>query len=224
MSGNTHQSPSSPQAGEPRAGLYADNPSWGRLEILWDICFLFGAVWFLGSALMYGALLTIAVWLGSSLSKLPYSVPQPYYDLAGYIAFGSCSATALIAATVLLVKRWAAFVHLWPDWRMSLQYLLWSTVILAPAWVVYIWAAESYGMRLPLEGEWVAIAAGSLLGLVHGYVCRRGWRYHRRKTTPAPAAVTDPSTAVDHAPLIRGYVANSEYLHDAACCSTREPK
>jgi hypothetical protein len=185
---NPYQSPSTPETNESPVGWPADSPPWGRLGIIWDICFLFGFVWFIGSALMYAALLTISAALENEFPKPHSNVPQPYYDLAGYASFISCSVLALIVGVVLVVKRRAEFRHNWPDWRTSLEYVIWSTIIMAPAWAVYIWIAESYRFRLPVDGNWVAISAGSLLGIIHGYVCKRGWHYHRPADAPESAA------------------------------------
>ncbi len=190
MQENPYQAPSTPETDEPPVGWHADSSPWGRLGIIWDLCLLFGFVWFIGSALMYAALVTISAALENEFPTSYTHVPQPYYDIAGYASFISCSVLALIVAVVLVVKRRAEFRRNWPDWRTSFKYVIWSTVIMAPAWAIYIWIAESYRFRLPVDGNWVAISAGALFGIIHGYVCRRGWRYHCPPSAPESAAKT----------------------------------
>ena len=195
MRENPYQSPATVEMDQAPSGSRADSPPWGRLDIIWDLCFIFGFVWFFGSAVMYIALLTISIF--TTIASYEYEFPnsssqvsESYYNLAGYTSFISCSAVGLIEAVVVVVRRRAEFRRNWPDWRTASKYVLWSTIIMTPAWVVYIWAAESYQHRLPVEGEWVAISAGALLGIIHGYICKRGWCYQRPTRLPESAANT----------------------------------
>ena len=156
----------------------SEPPHWGRLDVIWDLCFLFGFVWVVGSSLMYVALVGLAIALGGELGR---GYTPAYYDLVGYISFVSCSVIALIVGAALVVKRRETFRQGWPNWRQAGECLVVSTIIMAPAWAAYALLGSTCLWLLPVEPEWVGIAAGAFLGIVHGYVCKRGLRYRRRR-------------------------------------------
>jgi len=148
---------------------------WGKLTLLWHVSFLFGYVWFLGAATMYLGLLWIPHLAPPSLHS------QISYDALGYFSFISWSVIALIIGIYLILRNRRTLLGPWPDWHRAAGSFLRAALIMAPIWAIYIWLADRYYHRLPGEGEWVPISIGALLGIIHGYVCKRG--LERQRTT-----------------------------------------
>lgn len=158
----------------------ADATIWGKLTLAWDVCFLFGYVWFLGAATMYVAL-SLNIWLRAQGVTTGAS-----YDALGYMSFIFWSVVALLVGVTQIIQQWKTLTSPWPDWRMARRRFLVSTLIMTPVWVVYVYLAESYRFQLPYDGNWVAISAGAFLGIVHGYLCKHGWH------NPQPAFEKNP--------------------------------
>lgn len=142
--------------------------SWGKLTLLWDVCFLFGYVWFLGAATMYLGILWKWEYAPKNLSA------AISYDAVGYFSFISWSVVALLVGIYLIVRKWRTLRSPWPNWALAGRTFLRSTLVMTPVWILYVWLAYKYSPRLPGEEEWVPISLGALLGILHGVLCKRG--------------------------------------------------
>lgn len=164
--------------------------AWGKLTPFWTVAFLFGAVWFFGSVSTFILLAT-----------LPESVRRFFsfwndYDVAGYLSFLPCGALALLLGLFILVHDRAQWRQPWPALRTIGPPFLASTLVMLPVWIIYIISGGGFSFVFPRDGEWVAIALGAFLGLVHGGLCYRGLRLRRPVSSASSAMLADdPSPA-----------------------------
>jgi hypothetical protein len=172
---------------------------WGKVAPLWNLGYLFGSVWVVGSLLMYGALVGLMI---VQHGELGYRTTPHHYDLAGYLSFITCSLVALAVGTAWTVKRRQEFRRDWPNWKLAAISLIVSSLIMLPAWVAFDLIIYRAVRKLPIEPEWIGIAISAALGMVQGYLCQHGvgTRFAHRWITRTPQAqsMDQPTTSDSH--------------------------
>ncbi|NQU20998.1 MAG: hypothetical protein HQ567_06910 [Candidatus Nealsonbacteria bacterium] len=165
---NPYASPNVPPS--PRQSK-ADSPGtigWGKLNPVWTACFLFGYVWFAGSIGTY----LLSFFFQPAMARLNPGTPD---DAAGYISFITCSSIAIAVAIVLVLKRRRELPHGWSEPVAVVRSCISSCWMMAPWWIMIAVLAAYYRGDLPPDGNWVAIAAFALAGIVHGFLWKSGY-------------------------------------------------